>query len=805
MLQTRIPNPREIESREPESASLQHALSYALALFGRQYPQMILTLVLCISLAGVYLLTAQKRYTGTAVVLIDSRKMQGLQTQASLGGENPIDSAMVDSQVEILKSETIASAVIKDLRLLDTAEFTGPEGGLLGSIASLLSPLFPESQPTDFQRLRMAINRFESQLTVKRVGLSYVIEISYQSLSPDQAAAIANAVADGYIVDSLESKYQASRRAAVWLQDRMKELRAQASTAERAVADYKAKNNIVDAGGRLLTEQQLAEINSSLTIARAQRAEAHAKLERITNILKSDDNDRNVILNDLATVADTMQNPVIVRLRQTYLDYAAKESDWANKYGPAHLAVVNLRNQMREIRHSITDELRRTAEGYKSDFEIAKAREEASQKSLNDTIAVSNDTSQAQIVLKDLESNAQSARALADNFLQLYMVSVQQQSFPITEARVITQASMPFSKSSPKTLIILLAAIVGGTVLAALVGVVRDMMDRVFRTVSQVEQLLRVSCLASIPVVEADKTSAGGSDVARRIQSATALWPFGKPTKRSPRSTLDRPAPTVPFKRVEAGIDHPQPHRDRLLSVKGSVARTVINSPFSRFAEGMRSINLATDLGHFGTSNKVIGITSALPNEGKSTISEALAQVAAQSGCRTILVDGDIRNPSLTTTLAPDAQLGLIDVILGKSSLKDVVWIDPQSNLHFLPCVVASRFSNSADVLASPQMEKLFKHLREHYDRIILDLSPLAPVIDVRATGALVDSYVLVVEWARAKIDIVERVLNEAPAVHERLLGVVLNKVNVAVMNRYDSHSGGYYYNRYYHRYGYLD
>src|ERR1700721_2158321 len=255
MLQTRIPNPREIESREPESASLQHTLSYAFALFGRQYPQMIFTLLLCVSLAGIYLLTAPKRYTGTAVLLIDSRKMQGLQTHASFGGENPIDSAMVDSQVEVLKSETIASAVIKDLRLVDTAEVTGPDGGLLGSIASLFSPLFPESQPTDFQRLRMAINRFESQLTVKRVGLSYVIEISYQSLSPDQAAAIANAVAAGYIVDSLESKYQASRRAAVWLQDRMKELRAQASTAERAVADYKAKKNIVDAGGRLLTDQ----------------------------------------------------------------------------------------------------------------------------------------------------------------------------------------------------------------------------------------------------------------------------------------------------------------------------------------------------------------------------------------------------------------------------------------------------------------------------------------------------------------------------------------------------------------------
>jgi polysaccharide biosynthesis transport protein len=804
MLQTRIPNPREIEAQGPEPESVQQTLSQALALFGRQYPVMIFTLLLCISLAGVYLLTAAKRYTGTAVLLIDSRKMQGLQTQAPVGGDNPIDSAMVDSQVEILKSETIASAVVKDLRLTDTPEFTGPEGGLLSSMAGLFS-FSSESRPSDFQLMRTAIGRIQSQLTIKRVGLSYVIEISYSSLSPEHAASIANAVAEGYIVDSLESKYQASRRAAVWLQDRMKELRAQASTAERAVADYKAKNNIVDAGGRLLTEQQLAEINSSLTIARAQRADAQAKLERITAILKADDNDRNVILNDLATVTDTMQNPVIVKLRQTYLDYAAKEADWSNRYGPTHLAVVNLRNQMREIRRSITDELRRTAEGYKSDYEIAKTREEAAQKSLNDIIAISNDTSQAQIVLKDLESNAQSARALADNFLQLYMVSVQQQSFPITEARVITQASVPYAKSSPKTLVVLLAAIFGGAVLAAGAGLLRDMMDRVFRTTSQVEQLLRVSCLASIPIVELDKGPDTGSDAVRRTQSTTALWRFGKPAKPVRSITPVRSALTLPFKKAELVLGHPQPHGDRLLGAEDSVARTVVNSPFSRFAEGMRSINLATDLGDFGNANKVIGVTSALPNEGKSTISEALAQVGAQSGSRTILIDGDIRNPSLTKSLTPDAEFGLIDIVLGKAGLKDVVWVDPHTNLHFLPCVVASRFSNSADVLASPQMEKLFKQLREQYDRIILDLSPLAPVIDVRATGGLVDCYVLVIEWAKAKIDIVERVLNETPAVHERLLGAVLNKVNISVMNRYDSYHGGYYYNSYYKRYGYVD
>ena len=219
-----------------------------------------------------------------------------------------------------------------------------------------------------------------------------------------------------------------------------------------------------------------------------------------------------------------MANPVITKLRQTYLDYAAKQADWSSRYGPSHLAVVNLRNQMREIRHSITEELRRTAEVYKSDLAIAKAREESSQKSLNDTIALSNGTNQAQIALRDLDSNAQSARALSDNFLQLYMVSVQQQSFPITEARVITQASNAPNKTSPKTTLVLLATLIGGAILAGLVAVLLEMMDRVFRTVSQVEQLLHTSCIASIPAIGSEQSM---GDSGKVVQQAAKETPTG--------------------------------------------------------------------------------------------------------------------------------------------------------------------------------------------------------------------------------------------------------------------------------------
>ncbi|MBH5369013.1 polysaccharide biosynthesis tyrosine autokinase [Bradyrhizobium glycinis] len=784
-----------------DTASLEHTVSVALGLISRQYPVMIITVLLCLAMAGVYLLTAPKRYTGTAVLLMDSRKMQGLQTQVGAAGDNPIDTAMVDSQVEVLKSETIASAVIKDLRLLDTPEFMREDAGLLGGLTDLFASFFPEEKPSDDALMRTAVGRIVNGLTIKRVAQSYVIEISYQSVSRDLAARIANAVAENYITDSLESKYQASRRAAVWLQDRLKELRAQASNAERAVVDYKAKNNIVDAGGRLLTEQQLAEINSGLTEARAKRAEAEAKLHRITSILNADESDSQVILNDLATVNDSMANPVITKLRQTYLDYAAKAADWSNRYGSNHLAVVNLRNQMREIRRSILDELRRTAEAYKSDLAIANAREQASQKSLNDTIAVSNDTSQAQIVLRDLESNAQSARALSDNFLQLYMVSVQQQSFPITEARAITQASaLSTPKTSPKTALVLLAGLVGGSILAGLVAIFLEMLDRVFRTVDQVERLLQTNCLASVPIVDFE---AGAAAVG---SSSRLKWrPFSSGWISNSRQRSRLIATGQPSQAMEAEAPRLIGQGNRQLTMNNSVGRFAINSPFSRFAEAFRSIKLATDLSDYGSPHKVVAITSALPNEGKSTVSEALAQTTAQSGSRTLLIDGDIRNPSLTHRLARSADVGLIDVVFGQADLKEALWVDPQTNLHFLPCVVTSRFSNSSDLLASTQMQKFFQQMREEYDRIILDLSPLAPIIDVRATGTLADSYILVIEWAKSKVDIVERVIKETPLVRERLMGAVLNKVNLAAMSRYDTHSGGYYRNQYYSRYGYVD
>ncbi|MBV9407020.1 MAG: AAA family ATPase, partial [Acidobacteriaceae bacterium] len=740
----------------------------------RRFSAIAFTVVLMLALATLYIVTAPPRFTGHAVLMIDTHKSQVFQQQQSPLGDLPIDSATVDTQIEILNSENIALSVVKQLHLDQDPEFIYPHVGVSATVLGFILSFVP-SGPTpgvpaapasnEFRHQRTALGTLQSHMSVKRIGLTYAIGIDFESLNPDRASAVANAVANAYVDDVLEAKYETTRRAVSWLQDRLKELREQSLNADRAVVDFKAKNNIVnvDTNGRLLNEQQIGELNSALVQARAQTAEAQARLDRVQQILSSDDPDP--ASSAAATVTDTLHNEVITKLRQQYLDLGAKEADWTVRYGRNHLAVVNLRNQRREIRLSILDELRRIAETYKSEFEIAKARENSVQKSLDDIVAQSQTTNEAQVTLHNLDSSAQSYRSLYDNFLQRYMESVQQQSFPVTEARLITQATPPLSKSAPRTPLVLGLALMGGLLLGVGFGVLREISDTVFRTTAQIQERLHAECIALLPLING------------------ITKPGSRERSKSP--------PGAPVQRI--------------IARKQDLFWIMADSPFSRFAESIRSLKVAADLNKGTKPNTIVAITSSLPNEGKSTTAVALAQLVALTGGRAILVDCDLRNPSLSRKLAPKASKGLLEVIWGKQPLSEVVWTDPATNLSFLPAVVRGRLADSSEILASEETRKIFEKLRAAYDYVIVDLSPLAPVVDVRAMTHLVDSFIFVVEWGRTKIDIAEHVLSGAPGVYENLLGVVLNKVNMKTFARYESSRENYYYNRYFARYGYTD
>ena len=432
--------------------------------------------------------------------MIDTGRVQVFKQ--SILGDGLANPAVVYSQIEILKSESFALSVIKSLHLDQDPEFIGPNRGLISAaIRYPLSLLHLRASAPDAEPALLALGVFEKRLTVSPVVGTYVIEVEFQSIDPERAAQIVNAVVNAFILDQVQAKYQTIGTATAWLQERLNELRAQASAAERAVVEYKTKNNIVDSGGgHLMNEQQLTELNTALGKAHADTVEAQARLNRVSQILNSGDLDPSA--TEVGTVADALHSDVISKFRVQYLDLAQREVLLSAKVGHDHLAMVNLRNQMREIRRSIFDEFKRIAAAYKSDYDIAKARESSLEKTLASTVSGSQTTNKAQIELRQLESAAQSYRALYDNFQQRYTDFVQQQSFPIPEARAIAPALAPSASSSPKSFRILAIATLGGLALGVGLGMLREITDRVFRTSGQVESRLRTECVAMLPIIK---------------------------------------------------------------------------------------------------------------------------------------------------------------------------------------------------------------------------------------------------------------------------------------------------------------
>jgi polysaccharide biosynthesis transport protein len=737
-------------------------LAQGLGFVRRQFLIILSVAPLTVGLAIAYLYSTPPMYTAKASLLIDTGKVQVFQR--SVLGEGPVSSWAVDSQMEILKSDSFALSVIKNLQLDQEREFVGPSKAGFSVLGLFLHPQSLFSQASEAEPAVRALAVFEKRFAVSHLPGTFVIEVVFQSTNPSRAAQIANAVIDAFIADQVEAKYQTIGKATAWLQERLNELRAQASAAERAVVEYKTKNNIVDSGGgHLINEQQLTELNTALGKTHADTVEAQARLDRVSQILKNDDLDPSA--PEIGTVADALHSEVISKFRVQYLELSQREALLSARVGRDHLAVINLRNQMREVRRSILEEFKRIAASYKSDYDIAKARESALEKSLASTVSGSQTTNKAQIELRQLESAAQSYRALYDNFQQRYTDSVQQQSFPIPEARAIAPALVPSAPSSPKSFRILAMATLAGLGFGLGLGLLRELTDRVFRTSQQVESLLQSECIAMLPLVKPP-------DQAKEAANAS----------RKPHQTSkSKASATLPASRTISPNQH--------------LTRYVVDAPLSQFAEAVRALKITADLSG-SKSKKIIGITSALPNEGKSTVSASLAQLCAHSGARAILLDCDLRKRTLSRELAPTAVAGLIEVLTEAINLDEVIWSDPSTKLSFLPTVVRSHLTHTSEILASVAMKRLFARLQERYDYVIVDLSPIAPVVDVRAATHLIDSYVFVVEWGKTKIDVVERALNTARGVYDNLLGVILNKVDFDRLGQYD-------YSTYYSRYGY--
>lgn len=723
----------------------------------RRQARVVAVAALAALLLGLaYTITAVPQYTATTDILIDSPKDQNALS-ASIA-ELTFDTGAIDSQVEVLKSEKIAIAVIAALNLTQDPEFMGARGSLIGQALGLLRSAFDftgwfitrakSDVEEDANLKRAAIARLQSNLDVRRVARTYVLAVAYTSPDRNKAASIANAFADAYLTEQLDAKFDATRRAAGWLQSRISDLKEESLASDLAIQKFKAEKGIVVTGGDrpgLMSDQQLTELNEQMVLARADTAKAEARYDQIQDLLKSG--------RAGATVPDSLANPVITDLREKFLNASKMEAQLESKLGSGHLQVINLRREMAEFERLIHEELQRIGESYRSDAEVARAKEDSLTLAMSGLVGANAETNQTLVQLRELERESETYRSLYQTFMQRYQEALQQQSFPVSEARVITGASAPQTPSYPKRGLILALSLVLGAMGGAGLGALREYRDRVFRVAAHVRDELGLEFLGMLQVV----------DTVVMAKPASGDWPV--PKQIHPSNSLQR-----------YSLDH----------------------PLSSFAETLRTTKVAVDLSLGERRPKVVGVISVLPKEGKSTVAKNFASLLAHLGARCLLVDADLRNPGLTRDLAQDAEAGLLEAIRDERSVHELLLSEPESGLSLLPAVVKKRVPHSSEILSSPAMRAVLNEVAGAFDYIVMDLPPLGPVVDVRAAASMFDAFVFVVEWGRTPRIMVQNILMSDSALYDKCVGVLYNKVNLKKVKLYESYgSKDYYYGRY--------
>jgi polysaccharide biosynthesis transport protein len=742
-----------VAAAEPSAAE---TIALGLGVVRRQIFVVLGFAFLGVALGAVYFLYASPKYTATVTLLADTRKIELIQ-QPTVSNETPIQSiGAMETQVELLRSDEVALRVIRKLNLLQDPRFIRDEGrSVLPSLLHMLAPgYFPEAAGlNDDERQSLALELFDKSLTVSRIGVTYAIEIDFESRYADLSAEIANAVADVYIQLQRTTEYDAARRASDWLEQRIPEIRVKSEDAQKAVVEYKHEHNIVETtNGRLIDDQRLSDANNKLSAAHDETLKAKAEFEQFSEI-RGTDVPRPATKGPNATAAVP---DLLDKLRSQYLDVVSKEAGSSPKFGPNNPEIISLRNEKAQLRAEITEEVQRLKDASASDYAGAELRETTAKKEFDAAMTQYQQANQAQVKLRELEASAQGYQDLYNTFITRYNASLQQVASPIAEATVITPATQLIQRDYKKTYKTAALFSVLGLALGFGIALLREVWDRrVFLTSKSVHSRLRIACIGLLPKVRDRKRKRWW---AKKVQGDDAT------------RTLVR--------------------GDR------GVSWTVIDDPLSRFSEGVRSIKMAIDVESRSRSIKVIGLTSATPDEGKSTIALAVGQLIASNGASVIVVDCDLRNPSLTRSLAPNAGLGVVEVASGSISLANVVWRDASTKMAFLPAIPNTGPPDPPSVLSSAELKRVFEELRKQYDFVVVDLSPLAGVIDVCATTELIDAYVLVIEWGRTTVDIVQHALRAMPNVSESILGAVLNKADVKALATYDPYQTGYYFRK---------
>ncbi|WP_341872206.1 polysaccharide biosynthesis tyrosine autokinase [Pseudaminobacter salicylatoxidans] len=736
-------------------------LDMLLAAARRQLRLVGLFALLGLMLGALYLVFTPSLYTASTRILLDDSLTKFAEDKQT-PPVGPQADAMVLSEVEILKSSRLARSVVMDQKLQDNDAFLNPPRSPLAWLKATIKSVVGLSSPpssAESARIGKAVGLLQSRLKAERVGRSLVIELSFEDHDPRLAGAITRAYADAYLSDHLNANFDATQRATVWLQGRLDDLRNSSQEAALAVEQFRARTGLTAARGELMSEQQLSDLNSQLVLAQADTANAFARYNQFKAIVDSgpDNAVKNATIPAEKGTSGNNTN-AINEMKSRYLSISKREQNISSRFGEDHAQAVALRREEADLTRQIFAELQRLTESYRNEYQVAKSREDSLRTNVRELSGKNSTTGKDQVELRNLEQKSQALATLYQAFLARYEEAAQQRSFPIAQARVISQADDPTTASSPRKSMVLGLSLVLGLFAGVAGGAVQEFRERFFRTGDDVRDSLDLNFLGYLPRV--------GN---RLVETA------GKAATNGEKARQPGPETVTP----------------RML-------RVAINAPSSSFAETLRNVKLAADVVLHHNPCKVIGFVSVLPREGKTTVAANFAGLLAANGARTLLIDADLRNPGLSRSL-PLPEKGLVEAIVGDVRWQSVCLTDRKTRLTILPTVGRRRLSHTSELISGPAMASLIEEMRASFDYIVVDLPPLGPVVDAKAFAPLADGFVMVAEWGATPRVLVRSILQTERQIAARTLGVVLNKTDMKKLARYGQLGGA---EQYLDRYG---
>jgi succinoglycan biosynthesis transport protein ExoP len=719
----------------------------------RRLGVIIACIVATVVLAGLYLFMAQPIYTAMTQILIDENLSRYAEDEKDSQTAQQIDNRM-SSAVEILKSKALALRVVDKGKFDQNETLVNPPKSPVdlakGAIKSVTSLLTPGGPPPSEELERMgrrekAAAVLQQALTVERVGRSSVIAISIRSPDPQLSAAIARTYADSYLTDQLNANFDASERASFWLQERLNDLNSRAQQASLAVEQYKTKHGLVSPRGELLSSQQLSDLNSQLIVAQADSATASARYQQYKAII--DKGAEAAVENAVISARDT-DNSVIQDLRKRYIAINDRERGVIQQFGADHPQAVALKSEKEEIAQQIYRELQQLTGSFRNEFEVASSREKSLRDSIDRVAGRNSEANVSMVQLRELEQKAAALKTLYESYLGRFEEATQRQSFPIAKARVISEAGTPTAPSSPRKTLTMALSVVLGLMLGCAVATLLELRERFFRTGDDVQDKLGLRFLGYLPTLSG--IHAEEKPAPQPTEAEAAAAPPGNP---------------ISFRRL---------------------MRVAVEAPRSQFAETLRNTKLACDIMLQERKCRVIGVVSCLPGEGKSMVAANFAGLIASSGVRTLVIDADLRNPGLSRMLASEPEIGLVEVVLQKTSWTNAARVDRRSRLTILPMTTRSKqLAHTSELLASAGMSQFLESVKDAFDVIVVDLAPLIPVIDAKAFEPYVDGFIFVTEWGVTPTKAVQSVMRSEPQIASKTVGVILNKTEMSELHRY--------------------